>query len=342
MFNVKVGWFFLLFVFLLVPVSTQAQFLGNLSGVHIALTPEHPRPHQSVEARVHSATVNVSSATIIWLVNEEIVQQGPGETSFVFEAPALGETLHVTVLVQAADEQVFSDTITIHPTEVVLLWEAETFTPPFYRGRALYTSGSSIRAEARATIIDENGRIYPSEELTYTWRRNDSVLGSHSGLGKNTLVIEGPKFFSDDILSVEARTKDGVLTASAAVLIATNEPQVLLYEEDPLIGTTYHRAIETGHAFRDSAQVSLQAVPLFMDALRPNDARLLYTWNVNSTDVEPNTNEPSLVNFSFNAPEDFSTNAQIVVEHVTHLLQAAKNEWLFHFEGGARATPFGR
>mgnify|MGYP007100934271 FL=1 len=342
MLRVTFSHFFLLLAFLVLPLFTHAQFLGNLNGVTINLTPQHPRPHQTVEATVRSGNVDVSSATIVWLINDELLQQESGGTSFIFETPAEGQMQQLTVLVKTIDGQVLSDTVAIRPASVTLLWEARTWTPPFYKSRALYTPGSTIVVEARASIEGSDGRKYEPNELLYTWRRNDSVLGNQSGLGKSTLIIEGPKFFSDDVMSVEVSTPDRSIIATSAALIETRDPLVLLYEEDPLLGVVYNRSVENDHVFRATQQISLVAAPFYMDARKLNDRSLTYEWQVQGRKIETNANRPSYVTLSFTTADDFSANASVSVEHISHLLQAATGNWLFHFEGGARATPFGR
>lgn len=323
-------------------MSVHAQLLGNLNGVTISTSPQYPRPHQESVATVRSGNVDVSAATIVWLVNDEIQQQGEGNTSFVFTTGELGATQHITALVRTVEGQVLSDSLSIQPAQVALLWEGDTYTPPFYKGRALYTPESRIRVEARAEIKDDTGRRYTDDELIYTWRRNDSALNDASGLGRSVLITNGPKFFGDDIISVEVTTKDKSIIATSAALVPTREPLVLLYKNDPLIGTMYHRSIETEHVFRQATQIGLQAHPLYMDTQNINSSSLNYVWKIDGKTITADEEKPSYMTLSFNNNEDFSTRASVSVEHLTHLLQTATNNWLLHFEGSARATPFGR
>jgi hypothetical protein len=335
----KAGMFFVACL-VAAPMFAHAQFLGNLSGVEIVLRPDYPQPNQTVEARVTSPTVNLQSATIVWLINGEVRQQSQAGITFFFTSGDIGNAQRVSVLVKTIDGQSLSDTVTIRPAEVVLLWEADTWTPPFYKGRAIYTSGSRIKIEASAYFKDQDGTLYTADELIYTWSRNGTVLKNISGLGASSRILEGPKFYGNDVISVEVTTPSGSLIANSAALITTEEPDLLLYESDPLIGIKYYSAISNEGSFYGTAEPSVAAAPYFMDAQRANDASLTYRWKVNGTEVAAG-GDLSYVTLRFNDDENLSARMELTVEHARHLLQEAKNSWLFQFEGSVSATPFG-
>jgi len=335
----------ILFVFLFLAGSgvgsTHAQVLGTLATVSISLSPEHPQPGQQVTATVSVASEDVRAATIVWLLNSALEEQGPGQTTFTFTAGSVNTSQTIGVLVKTRSGQTLSKTLTIRPSQVTLVWEADTYTPAFYRGRALYSSGSTIRVEAIPYFVNIQGRRYDASELIYTWSRNITVLGNQSGVGRSSLVTQGPKFFGTDIISVEVSTPDGTQVARSAAQIRTIDPTVTLYERDPLLGTLYFRAITSSYTFGGSSQFEVQAVPYFMDAKNENSDALQYSWRVNNTSVAGLREAPSILNIRLDSEEDIDTRINVVIDHARHLLQTAKGSLRVSFEGSARNSLFG-
>jgi len=320
---------------------TNAQTLGLLATVEISLLPEYPQAGQVVQATVSSASESVRSSTIVWLLDEEIQQQESGGDTFIFTAGDVGSSKSLGVLVKTPDGQVLVKTIAIQPAETTLLWEAETYTPFFYRGRSLYSSGSTIRAEAFSNFVDLDGNQINSNELIYTWSKNGTVLGSLSGIGASTLITEGPKFFGTYILAVEVATKNGTQVARSAALVETQDPQIVLYENDPLIGVKFHSAIQKNYFSAGESQMTVQATPYFMDTTNVNSRELDYSWKVNGVEVFGEQESPSVLNIQLSSNEDIATRINIVINHARHLLQTGKGDFNITFEGNARNSLFG-
>ena len=320
---------------------SYGQVLGSLATVEISLQPEYPQPGQLVQATVSSSSENVRAATVVWLLDNEIVQQEEGVPSYTFTAGDIGSSQTLGVLVKLPSGQVLAKTINIQPAQVTLLWEANTYTPPFYEGRALYSSGSSIRAEAIPNFIDENGEVYDADSLIYTWSKNGTVLGDVSGVRAKSIITSGPKFFGNYILGVEVATPDGTQIARSAARVETQEPMVKLYVNDPLIGVEYHKAINSNLGLSGSSQIEVQAVPFFMDIIHENDEYLDYSWHVNGVEVFGRQNSPSLLNIQLSTQERVSTNIRVVIDHALHLLQTGKGDFDVVFEGSARNSLFG-
>lgn len=325
-----------------VPLAiSNAQLLNSFTSIEITLSPEYPQPGQTVRAEVTSSSENVRAFNIIWLLDGEIQEQGAGIASFTFIAGELGDAQNVGVVVESPQGQIYSKTITVQPAQVTLLWEANTYTPPFYEGRALYSSGSFITAHAIPRFVDEEGELYDASELIYTWSKNGTVLGSYSGIGRDSLVTQGPKFFGDYILSVEVTTPDNIQVARSAARVATIDPEGKLYEIDPLIGVVYHRAITNEHEFFGASQFEVQAEPFFMDVSQANDTSLLYEWSINGEDAFGLNDNPSQLRVQLDTDQDITTTIQLSIEHLRHLLQSATAQYSIVFGGSARNSLFG-
>jgi len=320
---------------------SNAQILGSLATVEIALSPEYPQPGKLVEATVSSTSESVRAATIVWLLDGEIQQQEAGGVDFSFVVGDVGSSQTLAVLVKTPGGQVLTKTLTIQPSQVTLLWEANTYTPPFYKGRALYSSSSSISAEAIPYFVTKEGERYDSSELIYTWSKNGTILGDASGINASSLVTSGPKFFGDYILGVEVSSPDGNQLARSAARIKTTDPIIALYEHNPLTGVQYHSAFGSDHSLAGASQVEVQAVPYFMDVFKANDRALEYSWRVNGTEVFGTQDNPSLLSIQLSTNEDIATRIKVTINHALHLLQTGVGDFNVLFVGSARNSLFG-
>ena len=300
-------------------IVVYAQIVSTPDALSISFAPEYPQPGQQVTATVSSAGESARSATIAWVLDGVTQQQERGGVSFTFLAGQNGSSQKLDVLLRTTSGSVLSKSVTIYPSELTLLWEAATYTPPFFRGASPYTN----------------------EELIYTWSKNSTVLGSQSGVGARSLVTEGPKFLGSYILSVEVRSPDGARNARSSARIVTQDPHLVLYERDPLIGVRYHDAILDGHIFRGSSQVEIQAVPYSMDTSYVNGRELSYTWRINNAAANAPDAAPSSLTIQLSSEKNLTTTIRVAVEHASRLLQAAEGVFRVTFEGSARDSLFG-
>ncbi len=321
-------------------VAAQVPF-ESFSRVDITLTPAQPAPNEEVVATVSSLDEDVRSADIIWVLNDEVIAEGIGLVQTSFVAGALGDQSELAVFIRTTDGTVLNNSVTVQPAVVSVSWEADTYTPPFYRGRARYTSGSTIRAQAFVHAESADGERLAADELLYTWRRDTTVLGNQSGRGVDGIALTGPKFLGTYILSVEVTTADGRVLGTAGARISTDEPDIVLYEYDPLTGIQYHTAIGAAHTFTGASQTQISAVPYYMAAQRASDAVLLYDWRINSASVLGDEANPALLTLQLDADEDVTTYASLSIDHNDHLLQSVQAQWQFTFEADARRTLFG-
>lgn len=163
-----------------------------------------------------------------------------------------------------------------------LVWQAEGYTPPFYKGQALWSNQSRIRF-----LAIPHGLGNPTS-LNYKWTKNGTVLGSLSGPGKNTLL------HSDNILSrqqtvrVDIVSPDQEVLASASVFVSPILPIVAVYENNPLYGFMFHREVSGGHELKES-EVTFTAFPLYFSIRDRADDALGYEWRTNTGEVETGT-----------------------------------------------------
>lgn len=161
--------------------------------------------------------------------------------------------------------------------EVDLLWQGETYTPPFYEGKALWSKQSLI------TVVAMPQGLGNPSGLVYKWTKNGTVLGSLSGVGKNSLRFSDTVFSKPQRIEVEIISSSEDILAESSIVITPIDAQPLIYEKNPLLGYMFHR--EVGNEFRlKEGEATFSAFPFFSAPPLRDGANLTYRWRTNSTD----------------------------------------------------------
>lgn len=294
----------------------------------ITLSPEYPAPFETVTARVSMSGEDMTSAEIAWVLDGKPVAEGVGRDTYTWSVGDIGETQTLAVIMRTAQGETTGTQARITPVRVSVAWEAQTYTPPLYKGRALFSAGSRVVVETAVEALDAQKKRTDPGTLVYTWRRNGSVIPDTQGRGRHTITIEGPKFYSTDIVSVEVRTQNGVMLGTGAVQIETKDPLLVLYTWNPLTGVSYHHAIEDSAGSAGTAQ-TVVAEPFFVGARSPRDPVLLYEWRINGSAITTDATRPEYLSLS--SEDALNATLSLSVTHQNALLQEARHTWRLRF-----------
>jgi hypothetical protein len=278
-----------------VPVFTYAQSLLDDVGstLTIQLTPENVAPGQVITVELSNFSRDFSLATVAWSVDGKIVASGLGLTTTTVQAGSLGSQKRVAVAAQFPDGSILSGSTTLTPSVVSLVWEAETYTPPWYRGKALASPGSVVRASAEAWFIRKDGSRISNDQILFSWKRNGILLTTLSGVGKSTLTMPAPQLHADDSLSVTASSRDGSFEGNSIVVIPSASVQPVLYPTSPTGGVSYISALGESVTVIDS-ETTVVAELYFASIRNRNDAQMQYQWSVNGEVSRPESEASKL------------------------------------------------
>lgn len=266
---------------LLLPLAAKAQFgSGNIS---LRMTPEFPGSFTPVSVTLDALGVDLDRAKISWFLNEQLSKTGIGEKNFSFKTGALGESSRLIVSVETLTSGTLNTAATIIPAEANLVWEPVAYAPPFYKGKRLYTYESPIRVIAIPEII-ENGRRLSPDELIFKWKENYKLIQSASGGGKDTITIRSSVPLKETVVSVEISTLDNAITAVGSISAEPGQPQVLFYENSPLYGILWNRALTSPFALAQK-EIAVLAAPYFFGVQTATDSKLQYDWTLNGAPV---------------------------------------------------------
>ncbi len=313
-----------LLLFLVIPVN--ANFTApNFSGydLELKLDPEYPAANQTVSAKVELYGLDINKFEILWFVNGTLKERGVGQKEFFFQTGNWGKTTTLAVQVNTNNNGQIQKQIQIIPTEVDLIWEAETYTPPFYKGKVLNSSNAIINVVALPNFVDRNGQKIAPEKLIYKWKEDWKVRGSQSGYGKSTFSLEGPQTSRRKSITVEVESLDGTLTAKKTISMRAKSSEIIFYKKDPLLGTLYNKAIKNEYTL-DSEELKVIAVPLFFS---PQD-EIRYKWTMNGQIMNNYNNE---VVFRQQDRQTGSAQIKLKLNNLDSILQFTDNGFLIKF-----------
>lgn len=271
----------LLSLFLVAPLLASAQEgLGIVDELVVSLSPERPGANETVTMSVESYIADLAGAEMRYLVNGELQRRGVGEKEFRFRTGAPGSATEVAVVVLLPDGRTLSKRFTLRPADVLLFWQTVSYTPPFYRGKALFPFQGTVTVAAVPLFKRASGEPYDARELVYTWKEDGKVIGNSSGYGKSLFVFRGGVPMRRKTVSVDVNTTDQSVLASASLEIDPVAPRLLLYENHPLYGIRFNHALASPYAL-DNDEVRLTAVPFFFEAPARASRAVLYDWSAN-------------------------------------------------------------
>lgn len=280
--------YFIALVVMTSTIQVQAQTPDNTLGsdISISVTPNNPEPLSPVTLEVKSYSIDLNQSTIVWRYNGKIISSGIGRNSIVVTTPNVNNSGLVTATVSGNGFNPSTTAIDLRTAKVDLLWEAaDSYTPPFYKGKAMFVKNGLVRVTAIQL------RSAP-KNLSYEWSRNDSVIQGASGYNKNSFVFRNETLKPQENISVVA--ENGLFSGKNSITLNPREPQIVLYQnKEGFID------YNNGHLSSISTQapgITLRFEPYFFSTPQSMDRNLQFTIKNNSNELfgEQRQNEISL------------------------------------------------
>lgn len=331
------------------PTSTQAEITANLAEelakiptpqeirdsavgelLEVDMRPVYPAPGERVSIVIGSNLTDLNRADISWSVNGVFKESGLGRTTFSLTAGKGGSVSRVVATIRTAEGSRVSKTITIRPAGIDFMWEADTYTPPFYKGKAMITSGSNVKVSAVPRFVNSDGSVVPTNSIVFIWKKENAPIAGSSGVGRNTITIPAPVPFWESDIEVEASSVGGSFKATKRVDLLLVRPEVVFYEESPLDGVKYERAL-SGNFNLSGQEVAIRAVPFFFSrtALRRGD--VVPSWSLNGATVD----ESSLRIVLRNEGSAGASRIGLSLRHATNSYQQRNGEFTVNFAEGS-------
>ncbi|MEI6553084.1 MAG: hypothetical protein WCO09_00790 [bacterium] len=326
--------------------TTTAQTSGDLFGdnnftpipaqikeikeqLDITVSPEVPKPGEDITINVESYGLDLNSTNIQWMINGKEKLKGAGAKTFKFNVGNSGES-RVILNISPKDQPQIVRFFIFNPSNVDLLWEAETYTPPFYKGKALLTTEASATMVAIPNFIDGNSRVNDSN-VVYKWSIDREVQGDYSGYGKNYFKYTTDVLPIDKEIEVEAYpagqdTRKGVGTTQ----LTTLNPFVLFYEDNPVNGVMFNYSLVDQIDLGSRTESKVSVFPYNFSTTDKN-SNLDYSWYINSEKIDvPLTTNSITIKRNANKIAN-EANITVGVENPTHMMQSTQSVLDFIF-----------
>lgn len=275
--------FAIFFNFLYTP-KTSAQVPAEvLDPLTLESSPQIPQPNSSINFFIDSHNIDLNNSRIIWTVNGKEELNSRGGKTFKTTAPDIGKKMTVLVNVTTEGGSNYSKSITLTPAEVDILWETDGYTPPFYKGRALYINEGSITLTAEPQFKTPDGKMINPNDIVYKWKNGSIIIGESSGRGMRSITIQGNKLLRPIEITVEAYANQYGLSAEKAIVFEPQKSDVVFYEESPLYGILWNKTL--GGVFNlANTEIQIKSELFNFSANDVKNNKINYSWSINGTE----------------------------------------------------------
>ena len=313
-------------------ISLPGVTSAKIEQMVLKISPTSPGPGQTVTAEVTSTAVDLSRSSITWTLNEKPITTSGSATKISITAPpTVGAKTSITATARTNDGQTITREQTFSTAALDLLWEAESYTPPFYKGKKLPAAGSSITVTVLPDLYDKSGSKLPPNELVYTWKQGSLVVSGVSGRGRSTATFPGPEFYKSFDVIVEVSSTDQSVNALGRLTLEPVSPMTLLYESHPTLGIRFERTL-TGTVELPGGEIVVSAQPFFFGSEMPSDDNIRYIWSLNGAEVQNPSDDGSTIVFRAEG-EGGRAEIGLSTEHLTKVFQQAQKSLSINFAG---------
>ncbi|OGC80369.1 hypothetical protein A2943_01255 [Candidatus Adlerbacteria bacterium RIFCSPLOWO2_01_FULL_51_16] len=243
--------------------------------VRFTITPEIPGPNEKVTIQAEGIGGLLGDAQITWQLNGKTMLSGSGERTFSFTTGALGSQQKVLVTIRPSAGSVVTREFVFAPSLINLIWEADTTTPFFYRGAALYSAGASVKVVTFPHVVI-GGVEASANVLSYQWSLNGEPATAQSGTGRTTFTFEGSQLNLQEVVAVDVFLS-GIKVGHTEVTIPVSDPELILYQRDSLRGILYESALP-GAVTLVGREFSVRAEPYYFSNTSLANGDLVYSW----------------------------------------------------------------
>lgn len=284
----------IIFLFsLFLPLYSSAYIERTVGGSLIAeVNPRTPKPNEVVNIKLSGYGFNLDTSDITWILNNEIMNSGRGMKEFSFQMGSAGSVNSLYATVETRTGRTLGKNLVFRPAEVELIFEANTYIPKGYKGARLPSPGSLIKVVAKPNFIINNENLDPTS-LEYQWRRNGTLISNENINNPEILIFRLNEDGRGERIDVSVSSRRYGSRAENSININPISPEILIYENKPLLGINYNQAIN-GRLNLSIGTISLKAEPFYFPGQNINDN--LFAWFINQERINQNTANPSQIN----------------------------------------------
>lgn len=320
-------------------VAQSLESLGGQSGaLSVRTIPARPAPHQMVTIIIESFSIDLDRSSISWFLNNKLSKEASNQKTFSFKTGGPGSTSNILIVVKTFEGEVIQEVLNIRPATVDVLWEAESYTPPFYKGKSLYPFQGTVKVVALPNIVTSGGGTLAAKNLIYNWKVDGHPATDASGYGKSFIFFRGDVPLKPAKITVEVSSVDQSYVAEGGTTLTPVQPGVILYEDNPLLGILQNRAFFGNITLRDE-EIKIVAIPYFVGVTERERSGLSYSWRLNDQKITGGLDKSAL---SFRQEKEVAGNATVSLEvsNPSKIFQTISTDLNLFFGKQAEASIF--
>ena len=301
-------------------ISAADLGLSELNDFSISVSNFYPFPNEEITAKIQGANFDFWRANIKWTLNGKTILQGKADDEIKFKVGGLGTSASLTAVIKTQNGESIRKSITLRPTDIDIIWQADTYTPYFYKGKSFISPLSNATVAAIPYFVFQGKKIAP-ENLLFKWYLNDDF--QTKGWGKDSFAFNAGLFSgADREARVEISSQNETLIQQKTLRIPVRNPQINFYEYNSFEGVESAKTI-SGFKIASGEYSQFIAEPYFV----PNDKtrELEFEWKINGQKIA-NTKPLNILNFSSEAGSAGSALIDLTVSY-KDLLEKIKNSF---------------
>ncbi len=296
--------------------------------VYVDQAPGNPNPGDTVKISLEAYGTDLNSANVTWKINGTVAKEGRGIAELDVVAGDSGTKKTVDVYIDPPNGPEIQKTVVIEPEQLDIVWEAKAYTPPFYKGKALYAPQEKVVIAAFPNFEADGSVGVDPSHISYSWTNNLDAVPQYSGYGSNYMLFQGPIVQDDQYIYVTA-TADSGASAEANIDMLPTLPNVLVYEDNPLYGVLFNKALPANFSLQDS-QTTLAAYPYYFGFTSQTDPNAEYQWTINGQNISASQSQATMV-FTNSSGQSGSSEVGIDVQNANNFLEEATQNLNINF-----------
>lgn len=308
-----------------IPAFANAQISSKNSTVVLTVIPENPAPGDQVTFLIEAPhALDINRARISWYLDGKLQANGIGQTIYKATLPKNGNAITVTASVTPSSGISFEKQVSIGGGRVDVVWQADTYTPPFYEGKALNSYQSKITFVALPHLRSGGREVDPST-CVYVWKKDGVVIGS--GYGMQSVTVTGSVIARTYDIDVSVSSFDKSANASGHATMGWRSADMLLYENNPLYGLLLNKALGQNIELAQN-EITVSAVPYFFSNAK-DASHLKYSWLMNNRTITA-PSDPATVVFRKDGASGVAS-VSLQIQNAVEVLQAVNKSFAISF-----------
>lgn len=228
---------------ILLALITTGTAYAQVTSVSLDVSPENADIGDIITITASSYSEDLARANFTWTANNKVIKTGIGASVISFKKLASMPLVTIGVTINLPGGDTIQQSVDITNQSLDLIWEAiDSYTPPFYKGKALPIQESSVRFSpiaSRGSSFGSNG----NKNNIYTWSRANEVVSTVSGTGKDSYPIVMDYLSDQEQIGVRVEGIKNNSIQTTDLTLKPFDPKILLYKKNNTGGILWNKTV---------------------------------------------------------------------------------------------------